>query len=219
MSDMSRERRIAWLARLGLVTLGVLGRTWRVRYVNNELVRREHAAGRRVIHVLWHGQLFPLLWLLRDRPLAVVISEHTDGEIIARAAQALGYRPVRGSTSRGAARALLGAAREVDAGYDLAITPDGPRGPAKSVAPGAVIIAQRTGAPLMPVAVWASRAWRLNTWDGFLIPKPFARVHVAYGPPMVIDSDSARKAVEASDAVRAGIDGAIAIAEAGHVPA
>lgn len=212
VSDTSRERRVTWLSRLGLLLLYVLGATWRVRFVNPEVWHAQHLGGRSVILTLWHGQLLPLLWANRGRPLAVMISEHADGEIIARVAHAMGYRPVRGSTTRGAARALLTAAREVDAGYDLAITPDGPKGPARSVAPGALVIAQRTGAALLPMTAWASRAWRLKSWDSFMIPKPFARVHVAYGTPIRIDSDSARKAVEAGDTLRAAIDAATVLA-------
>ena len=212
MSDASRERRVAWLSRLGLWALRVLGTTWRVRFLNLELLHAQHARGRPVILALWHGNLLPLLWMHRGRKLSVMVSEHADGEIIARVMIALGLRTVRGSTSRGAARALLTAAREVDAGYDLAITPDGPRGPAHSVAPGALIIAQRTGAPIVPLAAWVSSAWHLQSWDRFMIPKPFARVLAVYGAPITIDSDSARKAVEAGDAVRAGIDAAMSAA-------
>jgi len=215
VSDASRNRRVTWLARLGFVLLQLLGRTWRMRWVNPELLHAEHARGGAVVLVLWHGQLLPLLWAVRHAPVSVIISEHSDGEIIARIAQALGCRPVRGSTTRGAARALLSAAKEVEAGHDLAITPDGPRGPAKSVAPGALVIAQRTGAPMVPFAAWASSAWRLKTWDGFMIPKPFARVYVAYGAPIRIESDSARKAAEGTDAVRVGIDAATDVAANG----
>jgi len=214
MSDESRERRVAWLSRLGLVLLWILGRTWRVRFTNSEVLHAEHAQGRGVILALWHGQLLPLLWANRRRHLAVIISEHSDGEIIARVAIALGIHPVRGSTTRGAARALLGAAREVDAGYDLAITPDGPRGPARSVAPGALHIAQRTGAAVVPMSAAARRAWTLNSWDGFLIPKPFTRVVVTYGTPIRIDSDAARKAAEASNSLQLAIDAATAAAQA-----
>jgi lysophospholipid acyltransferase (LPLAT)-like uncharacterized protein len=109
---------------------------------------------------------------------------------------------VRGSTSRGAARALLGACREIESGHDLAITVDGPRGPAGSVAPRALIISQRTSAPLVPTATSVSSAWRLRSWDRFMIPKPFARVVVTYGEPILIEAESARDA--AGDAERVG---------------
>ncbi len=208
MSDAVRSRRIGWLAGLGTMLINILGRTWRVRVANGEVLRVAHAAGKPVILVLWHGQLLPLLWAHRNRQITIMISEHGDGEILARVSRSLGCRAVRGSTTRAGARALLGAAREVEAGFDLAITPDGPRGPARSVAPGALVIAQRTGAPLLPVAAWASRAWRLRSWDGLVIPKPFARIVVAYSPLMHIASDSASQAIESSDAVRASIDAA-----------
>jgi len=215
VSEASRERRIIWLSWLGLQALRLLALTWRFRVVNPEVLVAFRAKGRSVVQVFWHGQLLSVLWLIRHKQVAAMVSEHGDGEIIGRAAKALGCRLVRGSTSRGAARALLTGAREIESGFDLAITPDGPRGPAKSVAPGAVAIAHRTGAPLMPVGVWASRAWHMKSWDRFMVPKPFALVRVAYGDAFYVDSDAARKAAEASGAVKTAIDAAIERAASG----
>jgi lysophospholipid acyltransferase (LPLAT)-like uncharacterized protein len=215
VSDASRERRIVWLSWLGLQSLRLLALTWRFRVVNPEVLVAFRAQGRSVVQVFWHGQLLSVLWSIRHKQVAAMVSEHGDGEIIGRAAAALGCRLVRGSTSRGAARALLTGAREIEAGFDLAITPDGPRGPAKSVAPGAIAIAHRTGAPIMPVGIWASRAWHLRSWDRFMIPKPFAKVNVAYGDAIYIDSDTARKTVESNGAVRSAIDAAIERARPG----
>jgi lysophospholipid acyltransferase (LPLAT)-like uncharacterized protein len=135
-----------------------------------------------------------------------MISEHRDGEIIARVAQGLGLELVRGSSSRGAARALLAACRMIESGWNVAITPDGPRGPNHSVAPGAAIIAQRSGAPLLPVACVASRAWRLSSWDGFMIPKPFARVTVAYSDLIRVPPDAPRETLEDEDTIRHAIE-------------
>jgi lysophospholipid acyltransferase (LPLAT)-like uncharacterized protein len=186
--------------------LRTLASTWRVRFLNPRVISDVHASGERVIYVLWHGSLLPLLWSHRRRDIAVIVSEHSDGEIIARIALALGFRTVRGSTSRGAARALLGACREVESGHDLAVTVDGPRGPAGTVAPGAPVIAQRTGAAMVPVDAWASSAWRLRSWDRFMIPKPFARVTVAYDNPIRVAADAARDATDERERVRAGIE-------------
>lgn len=205
-SGVSRDRKIAWGARLGSAVLRTLASTWRVRFLNPHVIRDVHASGVRVIYVLWHGNLLPLLWSHRDRDIAVIISEHSDGEIIARIGHALGFRTVRGSTSRGAARALLGACRMVEAGHDLAVTVDGPRGPAGTVAPGSPVIAQRTAAAMVPVAAWASRSWRLNSWDRFMIPKPFARVTIAYDNPIRVVADAAREATDHTERVRAGIE-------------
>ena len=147
-----------WLVRL-------LGWTWRIRVTHDDDVRRLRAAKQPIIFTLWHGQLLPLLYHHRGEGVAVLISEHADGEIIARIAESLGYRTVRGSTSRGAARALLGLARVVSEGHDLAITPDGPRGPANRSRRAALIVAQRTGAPIIGAAASTSSAWRLKSWD------------------------------------------------------
>ena len=213
---MSDTGRIKWIARLGSVLLRVLAMTWRVRVVNGDLVRPFVDRKEPFIYVLWHGQLLPLMWTHRNRDIAVMISEHSDGEIVARVAHSLGFRTVRGSTSRGAARALLEACREVESGVSLALTVDGPRGPAKSVAPGAVVIAQRTGTAMIPTAAATNRAWRLRSWDTFEIPKPFARVTVAYSDPIRVRADTPRDATTENDNVRQGIESATNVARQGQ---
>lgn len=196
------DRKLSLLVLLGGGVLRLLAVTWRVRYVNAEVVDDLRRRRQPFIHVLWHGQLLPLVWAHRGRGIAVMVSEHRDGEIIARVAQSMGLRTIRGSTSRGAARALLGACQAIDAGHDVAVTVDGPRGPAGSVAPGALVISQRTAAPMVPTAASASRAWRLRSWDRFMIPKPFARVVVTYGAPMQVEADSIRDAAGDVERVR-----------------
>lgn len=217
MSDRdSRERKAAWAARLGAIFLRALAGTWRVRVLNDGFVRQPREQRKPIMYVCWHGQLLPLIWAHRNHEIAIMVSEHSDGELITRIARSLGFRAIRGSTSRGGARALLGACRELESGFDIAVTPDGPRGPARSVAPGAVVISHRTGAPMVPVAVFADRAWRLKSWDQFIIPKPFARVTVAYSNPIRVAADTARDAsTQELENVRAGIDqaGEIAAAE------
>jgi lysophospholipid acyltransferase (LPLAT)-like uncharacterized protein len=194
--------RATWIARAGTGFARALASTWRVRVSNAEGFRRVRAAGKPVIFVLWHGQMLPLLYQHRDEGVAVLISEHGDGEIIARIATGLGYETIRGSTSRSAARALLGLARVLNEGRDLAITPDGPRGPARSFAPGPLIVAQRTGAPIVAAVATASSAWRLKSWDRFMIPRPFARVTFAYSDPVYVAADNARDAATPEEAER-----------------
>jgi len=200
------DRRLSLLVFLGTTALRLLAATWRVRFVNARVVEELRSRRQPFLYVLWHGQLLPLIWTHRARDIAIMVSEHRDGELIARVAHAIGFRTVRGSTSRGAARALLGACREVESGRDMAVTVDGPRGPAGSVAPGALVIAQRTGAPMVPTAASASRAWRLRSWDRFMIPKPFARVVVSYGEPIHVAADSAREAADDVERVRVALD-------------
>lgn len=195
-----------WIVRLGAWILRVLASTWRVRTVNGEQLDEARRSGQRVLFALWHGELLPLLWHQRGRGVAVMISEHRDGEIIAQIAESLGYRTVRGSSSRGASRALLGLTRAIDGGADGAITPDGPRGPAHVFAPGAAVAAQRSGALIVPIRARASRAWRLRSWDRFLIPKPFARVTVTMGPLTPVIAESPRAAAAQSDALQQILD-------------
>jgi lysophospholipid acyltransferase (LPLAT)-like uncharacterized protein len=190
------ETRLRWIVRLGVALIRLLGMTWRIRLVNDAPMRTALESGQRVIFTLWHGELLPLLFHHRDQGIAVVISEHRDGEIIAQIAERLGFTTVRGSTSRGGGRALIGLIRAVQAGHDGAVTPDGPRGPAHVFAPGAVIAAQRTGAAIVTVRAAAVRAWRLKSWDRFLVPKPFATVRIAYGEPVLVDAASPREAAE-----------------------
>jgi lysophospholipid acyltransferase (LPLAT)-like uncharacterized protein len=190
------EDRLRWTVRLGAAVIRVLASTWRFRVTNGAVLGEVHARGQRVLYTLWHGELLPLLWLHRNEGVAVVISEHRDGEIVARIAQTLGYATIRGSSSRGGSRALIGLMRELESGRDAAVTPDGPRGPARVFAPGAAIAAQRTGAAIIPTRASASRAWRLKSWDRFLVPKPFARVDVVYGPATHVEAESPREAAE-----------------------
>jgi len=190
------ERKVRWIVRLGTTIIRALAVTWRVREHNGAVYRTALANNQRVIYTLWHGELLTLLWHHRREGIAVLISEHRDGEIIARIAERLGYATVRGSTSRGASRALIGLVRAVESGRNVAVTPDGPRGPAHVFAPGAAIAAQRSGAPIIPVRVGTARAWRLKSWDRFMIPKPFARIDVHYGELTPMQVDTPRAAAE-----------------------
>ena len=196
MSD--EEDGLSWRSRalllLGSGALSVLARTWRFRVINNGALDNLRAGKRAFIFSLWHGQLLPLLWHHREEGVVLLISEHKDGEMVARAAESLGYALVRGSTTRGGDRALISVIRELQAGREVAITPDGPRGPARKYAPGALIAAQRSGVMILPVVAVADKAWRLRSWDQFMIPKPFATVTIAYGDAAAVLATTPRGA-------------------------
>jgi lysophospholipid acyltransferase (LPLAT)-like uncharacterized protein len=203
---MNNDRKVRWIVRLAVLFLRALATTWRMETVQGEPLAEARRSGKRVLFTLWHGELLPLLWHQRGENVAIVISEHRDGEIIAQIAHSLGYATVRGSSSKGGSRALIGLMREIDAGRDGAITPDGPRGPARVFAPGAAVAAQRTGALIVPIRAQASRAWRLESWDRFLIPKPFARVRVSFGPLTAVTAASPREAAEHAPRLQAILD-------------
>jgi lysophospholipid acyltransferase (LPLAT)-like uncharacterized protein len=189
-------RKIRWSSRLGTTFIRAIARTWRFRIVADGYFAQERLAGRSVVIALWHGEMLPLLYYHRNRSIAVMVSEHGDGEIIARILEEFGFRLIRGSTSRGAARALIAAGRELRAGFDVGITLDGPRGPWHSVAPGALIAAQRAGVVVIPVVARPRSCWRLGSWDRFMIPKPFTQITIAYGDPIRLDRQTSREAGE-----------------------
>lgn len=185
--------------RVGVLALRALAMTWRVRRIGAEGIDGLRARGEPWVFTLWHGQLLPLTWAHRGWGVSVLISEHRDGEIIARIAEALGLHAIRGSSSRGAARGLIGLSRVLEEGKPVGITPDGPRGPMHSFAPGALAAAHRGGAPVVALGAAASRAWRMKSWDRFMVPKPFAKVVISYGPPTSVEAVDAREASAQAD--------------------
>ena len=189
-----RDWKLSITVRLGAMIIRALASTWRYRITNVEAIRGLRSHRQPFIFAFWHGTMLPLVWMHRGEGVPVVISEHRDGEIIARIVERFGFRTIRGSTTRGAARALLGIVRELESGSEIAVTPDGPRGPARKFASGALVAAQRVGVPIVCLGVTADRAWRLKSWDAFMIPKPFSRVRVAYSAPTCVDATSARGA-------------------------
>ncbi len=194
------------LIRLGGWLLSALGRTWRVRVFGRDALVARDAGSPRVVYALWHGQMLPILWAHRQSTGAL-ISEHRDGEIIARIVERFGFFGIRGSSTRGGARALLECVHVVRSGADVAITPDGPRGPRHTFAPGALVVAFRAGARLVPIVAHVDRRWRLRSWDAFEIPKPFARVTIVYGAPMPVGGldvrDASGRAAEFAELMQA----------------
>lgn len=145
---------------------------------------------RQALFVFWHGRLF-LCAAFRppQRSMHVLISGHRDGMLISRLIAHFGIATVEGSSSKGGGPALRTLMRLMRDGGNVAITPDGPRGPAGTVAPGIVYLAKRSGLPVVPVAYSASRARRLKSWDRFMVPFPFSRVALVVGPPLMLAQD------------------------------
>ena len=136
---------------------------------------------------LWHNRLLIFPFVLRrffpDRHGAALISASRDGELLADAIKRFDYDVVRGSSSRLGASAILQLSQTLASGRDVVITPDGPRGPVYELGPGIVFLAQKSGAAVVPVNIEYSSCWRLKSWDRFILPRPFAKVHVIIGSP------------------------------------
>jgi lysophospholipid acyltransferase (LPLAT)-like uncharacterized protein len=142
--------------------------------------------GPRQVYAFWHNQQLLASYFFRNYGIRVLVSRSKDGDYIARALESFGFKTVRSSTSSGKINALRGLARELSAGWHVAITPDGPRGPVYDAQPGAVFLAQLTGHTIAPFGCATDRVWRLRSWDRFEIPKPFSRAVIVYGEAMTI---------------------------------
>lgn len=171
---------------VGLLGRGLLGSYFplvRCAREGSENYQQFRRRGEPVIFVFWHGQLLPLVHYHRNEGVVVLVSDHSDGEYITRVILRHGFGAARGSSTRGGVKGLKGVLRAIRDGRDLGFTPDGPKGPRQAFKSGALLAAQLSGAPLIPVGLGADRAWYLNSWDRFMIPKPFSLLRIRYGSP------------------------------------
>jgi lysophospholipid acyltransferase (LPLAT)-like uncharacterized protein len=182
-----------------------LGRTWRFSMTGRTDLRPFHDAGKGRMYAFWHSHLLPLAFYFRNSGKTAVISRSRDGVRAAAVAKAWGHTVIHGSSSSGGASALRVCIRELRRGANIVITPDGPRGPRETVKKGVAQIALISGARVVPVSVIPARAWRLNSWDRFLVPKPFTRVVIRLGDPIEPGTDG-----NAADRLTARIQKALA---------
>lgn len=171
-----------WLVRL-------LACTWRITCSGDAGCTLQRSGSPWLV-AMWHGSMLTLMPLRhhRGRGIGVLVSPSDDGALAAVALRHFRYRIVRGSLSRGGASALRSMQDLLAHGGQLVLTPDGPRGPRHTMNVGVAWLARGTGAPILPVGCAVDRAWRLRSWDQFTIPKPFARLHVHYGEPVLVDA-------------------------------
>ncbi len=152
--------------------------------------------GQSIIAAFWHQRLLMMPFLPRQGKVGMLISQHRDGEFIARAVKLFGVDAVRGSTTRGRFSALRGMIRFFHTGANIAITPDGPQGPKHIVQIGVVELARQTGAPILPVTYSASRQKVFASWDNFILPLPFCRVVYIWGEPLFVPREIAKEGLE-----------------------
>jgi len=180
---------IVLMSLAGWMLLRLIGATLRYRVEGGKNVRQLKERKEPFIGSFWHNQVFCAAHFWRFQNIVVMTSRHFDGEVIARVIRKLGFIPARGSSSRGAIKALLEAKRKVQQGLTVAFTADGPRGPAHRVKPGPVWLSRKTGAPILPIHIQPKWFWSLNSWDRFQIPKPFSPVLVKIGQPLIVPSE------------------------------
>jgi len=201
------EPGVPWWRRVAVWPIAALLRLWWLTLrieISPESVQRLSQSDQPVVFVLWHNRLFLTPEFVRrfrrGRHLHALVSASGDGSWLTALFQALGMRAVRGSSSRLGREAAGDAIEILTAGHDLGITPDGPRGPAYVLKPGALVVARRTGAALVLLGIDYLSSWRLRTWDGMHLPKPFSRaLVVAEGPGAARpdDTDEAARHVAA----------------------
>jgi lysophospholipid acyltransferase (LPLAT)-like uncharacterized protein len=194
----SRSKRLQakLIASVGYRLIAGLGSTLRWRTEGLEQFDAIAARGRQPIMAFWHGRILTATYFFRRRGIVVITSENFDGEWIAGIIERFGYGTARGSTSRGARKALLKLTRDMAAGRPAGFTVDGPRGPARVAQPGAVWLAKATGNPVLPFHLEADRHWTLKSWDRTQIPKPFATVALVVGEPFDVARDADDVALE-----------------------
>lgn len=195
-----RERRRALvlplIGTLGVLLVRLLSATWRIRLEHPERFPLEAGGGGRLV-AMWHGRLLVGVVPHRGRGIAVLVSPSGDGELMHRLLPRFGYSTIRGSSNKQASRALREMLRELRAARTVVITPDGPRGPRHGMNLGLGWMSRATGYPIVTIGYAAERAWRLRSWDNFLIPKPFSRVRIHYGEPIRAEEDADEASLEA----------------------
>ncbi|WP_047495216.1 lysophospholipid acyltransferase family protein [Terriglobus sp. TAA 43] len=187
MADFTQKQRIllAIVPRVASGLLHLVGATLRWQTTYTPLARPADVYPTEPdVYVFWHRCLLLAAWRYRHLGIRILISDSFDGELIARLVQRLGFVPIRGSSSRGGAAALLAATRARTEGYKVAITADGPRGPNYIAKEGAAAIANRSESTASCFYLHPESAWTLKSWDRFLIPKPFSCVRIVWQDPV-----------------------------------
>ena len=208
------------------MALRLLALTVRVRYVGAEDLFARWARGEQVILAFWHNRVVMMPIAGRGQRLCIMNSQSRDGEIATRALARWGIRSVRGSATRGGAGGFLQLVRAFRDGYQLAVVPDGPRGPRYVAKPGVIHLARATGAVIVPVTYAAAWERRLGTWDRLLVPLPFARVEFRIADSLAVPRDANDEQVEALrselearlNAITVAADQAMRPAAAGPAP-
>jgi lysophospholipid acyltransferase (LPLAT)-like uncharacterized protein len=202
-----RERLLLWLiANAAYIVIRLLGATWRYEGSGEETgwERFPKDGG---IFVFWHHCVLPAAHRFRNQNIAIMTSRSFDGEAIARLIEKMGYQAVRGSSSRGGARALLEMHKIAEQGRPVVFTADGPRGPRFVAKPGAVLLARNSGLPVRPFDFAAERAWVLNSWDKMVIPRPFTRVVMRVGGPVRVGENATQdEMTRRLEEMQAGLD-------------
>jgi len=185
-SNNLQRLKISILGSIGTLIIRLLMMTVRVTFDGLEKVENLRRKGSGIIYAFWHGRMLIPAYTHRNRGIAIMVSRNVDGEYITQVISRMGFKPVRGSTSRGAVEAMNQMVKISKESRDLAMTPDGPRGPKYVVQPGVIFLAKKTARVIVPAGISVDRYWQMPSWDEFRIPKPFSRAHILFGSPIPV---------------------------------
>jgi lysophospholipid acyltransferase (LPLAT)-like uncharacterized protein len=194
----SRRVEIPLIAAAVYSLIRVLGPTLRYEVLGWQRAERVHGSGKRIIWAFWHRIIIPIVWWHRNKGVVVMNTTAFDGQWTRKVIEWLGFGTAQGSSSRGGLRGLAVMARRLEEGVDCAFTIDGPRGPRYVAKPGPVMLARKTGCPVMVFHIGVDRGKTFErTWDHFLLPAPFARAVILFAPPIYVPADADAEILEA----------------------
>lgn len=193
MKEWWRRVRPGFLGNLAYFLSRLIGLSMRLKTAGWERYRDTPGAR---IYCGWHGTSLVPANFFKGRGVWAIISHSRDGEIQNRIFKKFGFQVIRGSTGRGGERALVEAIRVLKKGGEMAITPDGPRGPSGVVQGGVLVMSRKSGCQLVPVGSSARRAWYAPTWDRYMVPWLFTRTSFVFGDPIVVPTDASDELVE-----------------------
>jgi lysophospholipid acyltransferase (LPLAT)-like uncharacterized protein len=197
----SRRLQIPIIALVVYSVIRVLGPTLRFEVLGWHHAERTHRSGRRVVWAFWHRVIIPISWWARNMGIVVLNTTAFDGQWTRKVIERLGFGTAQGSSSRGGLRGLAVMAKRIEQGKDCAFTIDGPRGPRYVAKPGPVMLARRTGAPIMVFHIGVERGKTFEkTWDHFLMPYPFSRAVILFSAPIDVPANADSEAMAAKHA-------------------
>ncbi|MFQ6617868.1 MAG: lysophospholipid acyltransferase family protein [Fidelibacterota bacterium] len=197
MNPPFKKRLNLFLAvKIGWLAIIIMGKLMRIKTINRHYLEELERGGRSYILTMWHGRIFLPFYYFRRKGVTAMVSKHMDGEMIASTARKLGYRTVRGSSTRGGKKALNELSKILELKNKVAaITPDGPTGPARKVKPGVVLAASQSQAAILPLTFASSRAITLKSWDSFKIALPLSKNYIIFGKPIHVKSELAKEEI------------------------
>lgn len=197
-----------WLepvAVIGALSLRLLGLTWRIDERNEPEYEAALRSGEVFVYAFWHARLLPLAYTHRNQGIVVLVSRHRDGQLLTRVVARLGFGAARGSSNRGGEAGVRELLTAASGGAFIAITPDGPRGPAEQLKGGLLFVSEHLGRRIVPICASSADSWVFRSWDRFRVPRPFARIHIVHAAPIPARLEGENDA-QARDRVQAALE-------------